>query len=93
MPYNELHRLLWKNPNDVDQVRALIDKNPDAVKEKGYNGELPLNCAVYNGASVVVIQLLIKEYPDAVKEKNQYNGRLPLHYAAQEGASMEVIQL
>ncbi len=53
---------------------------------------MPLHVAAAKGVSVEVIQLLIKEYPDAVKEKDN-DGLLPLHYAAAKGVSVEVIQL
>ncbi len=48
--------------------------------------------AIEEGASVEVIQLIIKEYPDALKVKDN-NGRLPLYHAVSCGASVEVIQL
>ncbi len=41
---------------------------------------LPLHNAIEEGAPMEVIQLLIKEYPDAAKEKSKY-GLLPLHTA------------
>ncbi len=93
MSENDLHKLLWENPT-VEEVRALIDKYPDAVKNKSNNGNghLPLHIAVRYGGPVEEIQLFIKAYPDAVREKNEL-GDLLLHYAIRYGASVEVIQL
>ncbi len=76
----------------VEDVQALIDKYPDAVKEKGLNGYLPLHVAIRKGASMEVVQLLINEYPDAAKAKDNH-GKLPLHLAVLNDASAEVIQL
>eukprot|EP00956_Cyclotella_meneghiniana_P002070 scaffold2314_cov55-Cyclotella_meneghiniana.AAC.6 len=45
-----------------------------------------------NGALTDVIQLLVKKYPDALKEKDEW-GRLPLQTAIMNDASLEAIQL
>ncbi len=53
-----------------------------------------MHIAVGKDASVEVVKLLIRKYPDAVKEKDE-NGNLPLHFAvAKNGASdVEVLQV
>eukprot|EP00573_Skeletonema_grethae_P003284 CAMPEP_0201690436 /NCGR_PEP_ID=MMETSP0578-20130828/3880_1 /ASSEMBLY_ACC=CAM_ASM_000663 /TAXON_ID=267565 /ORGANISM="Skeletonema grethea, Strain CCMP 1804" /LENGTH=56 /DNA_ID=CAMNT_0048175433 /DNA_START=129 /DNA_END=296 /DNA_ORIENTATION=- len=56
MSYTELHDILLENPTAVEQVQALIDKNPNLVKEKGEFGTLPLHYAISEGASLEVIQ-------------------------------------
>lgn len=75
-----LIELLQKQPSVEQEVQAVIDKCPEAVKEKDGSGRMPLHVAVWKGASIEVTQLLIDEYPDALMEGNE-NGDLPLHFA------------
>ena len=59
------------------------------MEKEGVGGEpLQLVIDIY-GASVEVIQLLVKEYPDAVKEKDG-DGDLPLHRAVRKSGTVEV---
>ncbi len=87
---SELHFLVATNP-DNEEVQALIDKDPDALRKKDGNGWLPLHLAAMYGASKEVVQLLIKKYPDAVREKDS-EGDLPLHIAVGQ-KEQQTIQL
>eukprot|EP00577_Skeletonema_sp_RCC1716_P003979 CAMPEP_0113435840 /NCGR_PEP_ID=MMETSP0013_2-20120614/36498_1 /TAXON_ID=2843 ORGANISM="Skeletonema costatum, Strain 1716" /NCGR_SAMPLE_ID=MMETSP0013_2 /ASSEMBLY_ACC=CAM_ASM_000158 /LENGTH=1647 /DNA_ID=CAMNT_0000326257 /DNA_START=200 /DNA_END=5140 /DNA_ORIENTATION=+ /assembly_acc=CAM_ASM_000158 len=65
-----LHHLLrWRNPK-VEDVQALIDKYPDEVKKKEGRYDvkyLPLHTALMYHATVEVVLLLIKVYPEAAR--------------------------
>merc|ERR1712176_499217 len=47
--------------------------------------------AVFGGASVEIVELLLKANPDAAKVQNE-NGMLPLHNAARRRAPVEVVK-
>jgi hypothetical protein len=62
-----LNELLEFKPNAED-VQALIDKYPDAVREVYEFGRLPLHTALIFRASTEVIRVLLKADPSAAKK-------------------------
>lgn len=73
------HALALTPPPDI--IGELLTYYPSAARrtEKCFN-RLPIHIACVSGASAVVVQLLLRSYPDGAKCKAVY-GRLPLHYA------------
>ena len=69
-------------------VRSVSVFDPETPQ---WSKDLPLNIACGNKASLEVIQMLIRKYPEALKVRNN-DGHLPLHIACAKNASLEVIQ-
>ena len=82
------------NEFSADDVQALINDNPNAVKKKGRNGLLPLHTAVLNNVPVEVIHVLLKADPSAAQKKGKFKDEhmLPLHFAICEGRSLDMVQ-
>ena len=85
-----LHVALHENmPSDI--IAAMLEKYPEAAREKDDKGRLPIRIALDNKASVEIITALLTAYPDAAKEKDGNCNMLPLHLACQSKAPIEVI--
>jgi hypothetical protein len=90
----QLHRLVLGKPNAED-VQAVIDKYPDAVRTKEKHGVLPLLLAVLHKASAEVIRVLLKANPSAAKTtfKSHFGEVvLPLHCAINWHCSLDVVK-
>jgi ankyrin repeat protein len=62
-------------------VAFLLDKHPRSIKLKTTAGELPVHCAISNGAPRELVQILVGRYPGSVDEANSQGFR-PIHVAA-----------
>jgi len=71
-------------------VISLLRKNPDAAKEMGYGGNLPLHAGLRFQASTNVIVAALAAHPAAAKEKGSLK-ELPLHYGLRWNAAADVI--
>mmetsp|Transcript_2093 Transcript_2093/g.3329 ORF Transcript_2093/g.3329 Transcript_2093/m.3329 type:complete len:476 (-) Transcript_2093:104-1531(-) len=79
-----LYRLLRWHKANVENVQALIDKYPDELMKRDGRYDvkyLPLHTALMYHASVEVVLLLIKVYPEAARVDNA------LHLAIQRNRS------
>lgn len=74
----------------LELVRLLIAVNSQACRHESRNGRTPLHLAIEGGASVHVIQLLTKTFPEAVEMAAC--GMSPLNCAIRQMASVQVIQ-
>jgi ankyrin repeat protein len=74
---------------DVENVKALLEGNPDLVFRKDERGETPLHYAVFADGRDVV-QLLLANKADVNAKDN--NGQMPLHTAA-AGGHKDVVEL
>jgi hypothetical protein len=63
---------------------------PHELRKTRTAGYLPLHLACSSGAESGVVQALLDEHPDAVREKDP-RGNLPLHLAARNRASGDVV--
>ena len=73
--YTPLDTIVAARP-PLDLVKTIIDLAPQTVKTKSY-GSLPLHVACQYGASVDVVEELLK-FGGA--DQTDFNGNLPLHY-------------
>jgi len=76
---------------DVEVLRALLDADPEAAKEKHpIEGWTPLHYA--EKISVESVRLLLARCPEATRQADR-DGALPLHWAVEHNAPKEVVQL
>mmetsp|Transcript_24180 Transcript_24180/g.32139 ORF Transcript_24180/g.32139 Transcript_24180/m.32139 type:complete len:440 (-) Transcript_24180:69-1388(-) len=77
----------------MNVIRCLSEQQPDAIRKKGAEGELPLHisCNHYK-PRLDLVKYLLKGFPDAIKEKDD-NLRTPLHHALSSYAPFNVISL
>jgi len=63
-------------------IEALVDAEPDSLKVRSSTKDMafPIHLAAGCGASLQVVQLLVKAFPDSIYAVNA-NGLLPLHSA------------
>ena len=75
--------MLQTSPTAV--VQALLHAHPAAASTPTHNGALPLHWAACFQASLDVIQLLLRAYPEAAYTATMSTiyGMLPLHWATQ----------
>jgi len=81
---------------DDNAIIKEVQENPSSVARKYcFDGSTryPLLQAILLRAPFEVIFLLLRSFPDAVKEKDDDYDRLALHTACEEGASLDVISL
>ena len=79
-----------------DFLRLVLEAFPAAAAEKDSTGNLPLHTAVEHDACVKVVDMLLKAYPDAARERNT-DHEFPLFLtdycrAGCKGAPSEVAQ-
>jgi ankyrin repeat protein len=80
-----LHLVNDKTPPDC--VRFLIDRYPEALGVRDWNGDLPLYRAIRQGAGREVIEMLVEGRPESIEEFDPDGRRegprvLPVHVAA-----------
>uniref|UniRef100_A0A7S2GUR4 Uncharacterized protein n=1 Tax=Helicotheca tamesis TaxID=374047 RepID=A0A7S2GUR4_9STRA len=73
-------------------VSFLLEKQPNAVRQKTRNDYTPLHSACRYKSSLEVVALLFDKWPDASKEKSIL-GHTPLHIACCYRASLEVVSM
>jgi ankyrin repeat protein len=85
-----LHLLckLYNPPHDI--VHALVEAAPETVAWIDSHGWLPLHHACANGASPMVMQILIQAYP-AGKLQQDNQQRTPLHFLSTRNAFVDSI--
>ena len=75
---SDLVRLLKQGGCDkIAEVRAILKEHPEAAREKGVGGYLPLHLALQSKASDEVTRAVFEAYPEAAREKDG-DGKLPL---------------
>uniref|UniRef100_A0A7S4W510 Ankyrin repeat protein n=2 Tax=Ditylum brightwellii TaxID=49249 RepID=A0A7S4W510_9STRA len=79
----QLIELLYKTKDGqkqkiYDDISTLLQKQPDAAKQKDENGLIPLHSAIFKRSPFEVVDALLEVWPDAAKEKNSV-GWTPLH--------------
>ncbi len=67
-----LHVASFRKTVPSGVVQMLIDAYPAAAAEKDSAGNLPLHYAVWNGACVEVVDMLLKAHPEAARECEMY---------------------
>lgn len=80
--------------DDPDQLAAVLDMLVDfiRIKQPDRAGMLPLHIACMNSARLADIEMLLDEYPEAIRTPDK-QGRLPLHAAcANPRVELEVLQ-
>jgi Ankyrin repeats (3 copies) len=71
-------------------TKLILESYPDAAKEKGIAGQIPLHYAA-SVDNAEASKILLDTYPGSIKETDE-EGHTPLHYAAALG-SIEVAKL
>jgi ankyrin repeat protein len=90
---HELFTACQQQPQSLDHIRALVEKNPSIVQARNDDGHLPLHIACRFGASLSVIKYLVEQYPESIQIKKDEDAKLrPLHWACWGRASMDVIR-
>jgi hypothetical protein len=77
-----LHAALgFKAPDQL--LMELIQRNPDACKVHGTDDWLPLHVAAMWGSSSKIMEILIRQYPEALDDCGQggVKGKTPRHYS------------
>jgi len=72
-------------------VETILVHAPGTNQIKDKHGRLPLHMACSYSASLEIVKILVKTYPDGVKSQTEKEGNLPLHLAYMFGASLEVL--
>jgi hypothetical protein len=67
-------------------VAFLLDRHPRSIKLKTAAGELPVHCAISNGAPRDAIRRLVGGLPGSIAERDPV-GRLAIHVAASASAA------
>jgi ankyrin repeat protein len=84
---------IWLDELDWNAIRSILEANPRAASFLQFPNKYNiLHFACGNKAPLSVVQLLVQQLPDAVREKTT-DGELPLHVACEYKQSFEVIQL
>jgi len=85
--------LALENNAPIDILKLLIEKCPEALKERDYDELLPchLVCTKNFSASLDVVTLIVEADPLALQERD-IRGRLPLHFACSSNASYEIVK-
>jgi ankyrin repeat protein len=77
-----------------DEIKAILQKHPEAIYEKDKDGCLPLHKSLLHGTSEDIIMLLFEFYPKAARVRANYrHGELPIHDALMSDRSINLIQL
>jgi len=85
-----LHRILMSSP-PFDVVETIMVQAPEKAQFKDKHGRLPLHMACSYSASLEIVKILVKTYPDGVKSQTEKEGNLPRHLAYMFGATLEVL--
>lgn len=86
-----LHLICARTPT-METLQYMLSKGGSAaLKTKDHNRDLPLHVACKHGASLQVVKVLVKKYPDAMLAANS-RGDLPLHVALTAGAPLNLIK-
>jgi ankyrin repeat protein len=77
----------------TDVVKLLLERWPEAIREKDDYGYTPLHMAAEctKGPTFEVVKLLLERWPEGIREKN-HDGTTPLHMAA-KAAKTDVVRL
>eukprot|EP00565_Helicotheca_tamesis_P005003 CAMPEP_0185724854 /NCGR_PEP_ID=MMETSP1171-20130828/1223_1 /TAXON_ID=374046 /ORGANISM="Helicotheca tamensis, Strain CCMP826" /LENGTH=334 /DNA_ID=CAMNT_0028392803 /DNA_START=167 /DNA_END=1168 /DNA_ORIENTATION=- len=86
-----LHEAL-KHSASYDVIALLLEKQPNAIKEKDSRDFTILHVACYDRAPLEIVSLLLDRWPEATKEKTWIDDT-PLHVACHVGVSVEVVSL
>jgi ankyrin repeat protein len=90
---HELFTACQQQPQSLDHIRSLVERNPSIVQSRNDDGHLPLHIACRFGAPLSVIQYLVEQYPESVRiNKGEESKLRPLHWACWGRASMDVIR-
>jgi len=90
-----IHQLCQNNMLDnndsLDILRFMLDTDQTIARERNWDGELPIHCAV-NRHSVEFCEVLIDVYPESLRVQTS-NNVLPIHRACgHEDATVDTIQ-
>jgi serine/threonine protein kinase len=88
-----LHRIMQSGKEaSVDDVRAVLEAQRGAVEATARNSnKIPLHFGMSHGARPESVQLLVKEWPDSVKQKDSF-GRVPLATGIEYQAPVESLK-
>jgi len=79
----------------LSMLRYFVEQDPDCIRERDHNGDLPLHVACRNAGRkptlFQAIQYLVQQDPAMLHISNN-NGALPIHLACQSGASLQAIK-
>eukprot|EP00957_Ditylum_brightwellii_P199866 15236365-Ditylum_brightwellii.AAC.1 len=75
----------------IAAILHLLEKQPDAAKQKDNRDCTPLQEAFGNFAPLEIVDALLTSWPDAVKENDSGFGYTPLHMACMENVQLEVV--
>ena len=98
--FTPLHHACQAGVSDVDIVKLLLETAPKSVQQyasvKGRKGPLPLHLALQSQAQSEttdeVVSMLLKEYPDAAREKNPDTNLASLPSAILAQRSIDVLR-
>jgi len=71
-------------------LRYFVEQDPDSIRERNDNGELPLHVACHRLGLLKVIRYLLEQDPATLHIANN-DGALPIHLAGRNGASVRSI--
>jgi ankyrin repeat protein len=72
-------------------VQFLVEKYPDALLERSYNGSLPLFKAAER-RDIDLVRFLVRCCPASVRQRHRKTGRLPVHIAVAIGSSRRTVE-
>ena len=79
----------------LSMFRYFVEQDPDCIRERDHNGDLPLHVACRNAGRkptlFQAIQYLVEQDPATLHISNN-EGALPIHLACQSGASLQAIK-
>lgn len=78
-------------PQDLNEIKGIVESCPAAAECSTHNGNLPLHTACLNKATKDVIQYLIEKSPAAL-QKTDDGGNYPIHLACYSSSSYESIE-
>ena len=92
MDAEALHRLVGRDATTVDDVIAMIRKDPRLRRQKNAENEPPLHVALARGphADLEIVEYLLSVHEKGAAHVCRY-GRLALHIAIMKGCSVDVI--
>eukprot|EP00957_Ditylum_brightwellii_P023103 1743052-Ditylum_brightwellii.AAC.1 len=92
LPSSDFAYMFFQSPLCAVVKQRSSSSFEDACYRSLHYGSTPLHHACEGRASLNVLSLLLREWPDAAKEKDAL-GKTPLHCACEKSTPLEVISL
>ena len=86
-----LHYALVNKQRSLPVIQYLLQETPDQSLAREH-GCLPIHTALLHSAKLDIVQFLVKEHPDCLKDRETSGHRLPLHIAIEKFAALPTIK-